>query len=52
MVMCDENKIQFQNKIWRNYEIQICNDVCFIYIIYYFFVNQMLVYNKSINEIW
>jgi hypothetical protein len=52
MVMCIANKNQFQNKFWKNYELQVCNDVCFIFIIYYLFANQMLVYNKSSNEIW
>jgi hypothetical protein len=28
----------------------VCNNVSSIYLIYYFFVNQMLIYNKSSND--
>jgi hypothetical protein len=34
MVMSDANKFQFQNKIWKNSEIQVCNDLCYIYILF------------------
>ncbi len=54
-VWCQKNvhvniKIYFQNKIEGNSEIRVCNNVCSIYVIYYFFVNQMLIYNKSSND--
>jgi hypothetical protein len=43
-------KIEFQIKIEGNSEIWVCNNVCSIYVIYYFFVNEMLIYNKSSND--
>jgi hypothetical protein len=43
-------KILFQNKIEGNFEMWVCNNVCLIYVIYYSFVNQMLIYNKSSNN--
>ncbi len=43
-------QILIQKKIEGNSEIWICNNVCSIYVIYYFFVSQMLIYNKSSND--
>jgi hypothetical protein len=43
-------KIKFQNKIEGNSEIWVYNNVCSIYVIYYFLVNQMLIYKKSNND--
>jgi len=37
----------YLRKFWNK---SFCNNVCSIYVIYYFFVNQMLVYKKSIYE--
>jgi hypothetical protein len=43
-------KFLFQNKIEGNFEIWVCNNVNSIYLIYYFFVNQMFIYNKLSNS--
>jgi len=41
--------IKILKKFERNSEMYICNHLCSMYVIYYIYVNQMLVYNKSSN---
>jgi hypothetical protein len=38
------------NKNLRNSEIWVYNNECSIYVIYYFFVNQILICKKSSND--
>jgi hypothetical protein len=42
--------MQFQNKILKISKIWVCNNECSIYVIYYFFANQILMYKKSSND--
>jgi hypothetical protein len=43
-------KFYFKIKFKENFEIWVCNNVSSIYVIYHFFVNQMLIYKKSSND--
>jgi hypothetical protein len=43
-------KFLFQKKVLGYFEIWVCNNVSLIHVIYYFLVNQMLIYKKSGND--